>query len=335
MSKAQTLHRRALLLLALLVPILFFASLAVGRAPLALAPAMLEWLRGEATLGALVLSELRLPRALLGLLVGAGLGLAGAALQGLLRNPLAEPGIVGVSSSAALGAVIAFYGGWSVAYPMALPLGGIVGALMAVTALYGLAGWGAGTLTLILAGVAINGFAGAATALALNLAPNPFAVTEIVFWMMGSLADRSMAHVALAAPLIAVGMLLLLTSGRALDALTLGDDVATSLGVNLARVRLQLIGGTALAVGAGVAVVGAVGFVGLIVPHLLRPLVGHRPGALLGASALGGAALVLSADIVVRSIPVGPELKLGVLTSLLGAPFLLWLVSRSRAGHWR
>ncbi len=179
-------------------------------------------MRGESTLATLVLIELRVPRTLLAVLVGASLGLAGAALQGLLRNPLAEPGIIGVSSCAAFGAVIAFYSGASFAAPLALPLAGIAGALVAVVLLYALAGREASTLTLILAGVAINGFAAAATALALNLAPNPFAVTEIVFWMMGSLADRSISHLQLAAPLMIVGWALLLTSGRALDALTLG-----------------------------------------------------------------------------------------------------------------
>lgn len=315
----------AVALLALLV-----VSLGVGRAPLDLAAAAAQWWRGEQTLAILVLTELRVPRALLAILVGGSLGLAGAALQGLLRNPLAEPGIVGVSSCAALGAVIAFYSGWSVAVPLALPLGGIAGALLAVLLLYALAGRNAGTLTLILAGVAINGFAGAATALALNLAPNPYAVTEIVFWMMGSLSDRSMTHVQLATPLILLGLGLLATSGRALDALTLGEDAAISLGVPLARLRAQLVLGTALAVGASVAIVGAVGFVGLVVPHLLRPLVGHQPSRLLLPSALGGALLVMAADIAVRSIPLGAELKLGVVTALLGAPFFLWLVLRLR-----
>lgn len=316
--------------LALIVLLLCAASLAVGRAPLDVGVALTQWLRGESTLATLVLIELRLPRTLLALLVGASLGLAGAALQGLLRNPLAEPGIIGVSSCAAFGAVIAFYSGLSVAAPLVLPLAGITGALIAVVLLYALAGREASTLTLILAGVAINGFAGAATALALNLSPNPFAVTEIVFWMMGSLADRSLSHLQLAAPLMILGGALLLTSGRALDALTLGEDTAASLGVRLPRLRFMLVLGTALAVGSGVAVTGAVGFVGLVAPHLMRPLVAHQPSRLLIASALGGAVLVLAADIAIRLITVGPELKLGVVTALIGAPFFLALVMRLR-----
>ena len=317
----------ALILMLLLLSI---ASLAVGRAPLDVGSAIAQWLRGESTLATLVLIELRLPRTLLAVLVGASLGLAGAALQGLLRNPLAEPGIIGVSSCAAFGAVVAFYSGASFAAPLALPLAGITGALAAVVLLYALAGREASTLTLILAGVAINGFAAAATALALNLAPNPFAVTEIVFWMMGSLADRSLSHLQLAAPLMILGWALLLTSGRALDALTLGEDTAASLGVRLGRLRFMLVLGTALAVGSGVAVTGAVGFVGLVAPHLLRPMVGHQPSRLLTASALAGAVLVLAADIAIRLITIGPELKLGVVTALIGAPFFLVLVLRLR-----
>ena len=321
------------LLIAVLMAALFLliaASLAVGRAPLDVGSAIAQWMRGESTLATLVLIELRVPRTVLAVLVGASLGLAGAALQGLLRNPLAEPGIIGVSSCAALGAVIAFYSGASFAAPLALPLAGIAGAMVAVVLLYALAGREASTLTLILAGVAINGFAAAATALALNLAPNPFAVTEIVFWMMGSLADRSINHLQLAAPLMVAGWALLLTSGRALDALTLGEDTAASLGVQLGRLRFMLILGTALAVGSGVAVTGAVGFVGLVAPHLLRPLVGHQPSQLLWSSAVAGAVLVLAADIAIRLIAVGPELKLGVVTSLIGAPFFLILVLRLR-----
>jgi len=327
-----TLLRPSSLLGALVVILLLLSavSLSVGRAPLDVGAAIAQWLRGESTLATLVLIELRVPRTVLGVLVGASLGLAGAALQGLLRNPLAEPGIIGVSSCAAFGAVVAFYSGFSLTAPLALPLAGIAGALIAVLLLYALAGREASTLTLILAGVAINGFAGAATALALNLAPNPFAVTEIVFWMMGSLADRSISHLQLAAPLMIVGWVLLLNSGRALDALTLGEDTAASLGVRLGRLRLMLVLGTALAVGSGVAVTGAVGFVGLVAPHLLRPLVGHQPSRLLVASALAGAVLVLAADIAIRSITVGPELKLGVVTALIGAPFFLLLVMRLR-----
>lgn len=313
--------------LGLLVAGLFVASLGVGYAPI---PASL-WLSGNLDTNlALILSEIRLPRALLGLLVGAALGLSGAALQGFLRNPLADAGLIGVSATASLGAVLVLYTGLAAGFALALPIGGLTGAALAVLLVYGLAGHDSSMLTLILAGVAVNSFASALTALALNLAPNPYAVLEIVFWLLGSLADRGMDQVALAAPFILFGCAALLTSGRALDALSLGEDTARSLGFSLPRLRLQVIGGTALAVGAAVAVTGSIGFVGLVVPHLLRPLVRHRPSALLGLSALGGAALLLAADIGVRLIPTEVELKLGVVTALVGGPFFLYLLMATR-----
>lgn len=312
------------------VLMLVVLSLHVGLTSLPVLATLVDGLQGHRDTAWTVLMELRLPRALLGVLVGASLGVAGAAMQGLLRNPLAEPGIVGVSGCAALGAVIAFYSGLTAALPMALPVAGIVGALGAVFILYLLAGRAANTLTLILAGVAINAFAGALTALALNLSSSPYAFLEIIFWQMGSLADRSMAHVALCLPLMAVGFVMLLASGRGLDVLTLGEDTAVSLGIDLARLRLQVIVGTALAVGSAVAVSGVIGFVGLVVPHLLRPFVGFQPGRLLGASALGGAVLVLLADVGVRLLPTDNELKLGVVTALIGGPFFLWLIRKLR-----
>lgn len=282
----------------------------------------------------LILQEVRLPRTLLGLLVGATLGLCGAALQGLLRNPLAEPGILGASSGAALGAVVVFYFGLASAGAWLVPVGGVVGSAVALGVLYLLAGRNPELLTIILAGVAINAFAGAMTSLALNFAPSPYAIMEIIFWMLGSLADRSMLQVQLALPLMLAGGLLIATAARGLDALTLGSDAARSLGFSPGAVQLRVIAGTALAVGAAVAVTGVVGFVGLVVPHLLRPLVGYRPARLLLPSALAGAVLLLAADVLVRSLPPGPELKLGVVTAMLGAPFFLFLIVRSRRQTW-
>jgi iron complex transport system permease protein len=318
-------------ILLILVAAAFACSLALGYAPLDLPQAVHDVIHRETSLAALVLLELRIPRAVLGLLVGFSLGLTGAAMQGLLRNPLAEPGITGVSGAAALGAVIIFYFGLAGLSPLALPLGGVAGAVVATLLLYGLAGRNAGTTTVILAGVAINSFAGALTTLALNLSPNPYAVTEIVFWLLGSLADRSLQYVWLVAPPMAIGWLLLLRCGPALDALVLGEDTARSLGFNLDRLRRQLIAGTALAIGSAVAATGSVAFVGLVVPHLLRPLVGHRPSRLLLVSGLGGAVLTLFADILVRLLPIQPELKLGVVTALIGAPFLLNLLFQLRS----
>ena len=313
-----------------LVAMAFVASLAVGPAGLAPVASLQGLLGGSDPVAETIMREIRLPRALLGVVVGASLGLAGAALQGFLRNPLAEPGLIGVSASAALGAVLVFYFGLAVLWSLALPLGGIAGALAATITVQVLAGRETGALTLILAGVAITSFAGAATSLALNLAPSPFAALEIVFWLLGSLSDRSFQHLWLTLPFVLGGGALLLSLGRALDALTLGEDAARSLGFNLYGVRQRLLYGTALAVGAATAVTGAIGFVGLVVPHLLRPLVGEVPSRLLLPSALGGAAMILTADVAVRVLTPGSELKLGVLTALVGAPFFLMLILKSR-----
>ncbi len=313
-----------------LVAALFTASLLVGPAALGLVEGVRGLFAGGTEAAALVMREIRLPRALLGLMIGASLGLSGAALQGYLRNPLAEPGLIGVSASAALGAVLAIYTGISATFPLALPLMGLAGAVLAVLAVLGLAGREAGALTLILAGIAITSLAGALTSLTLNLSPNPFAALEIVFWLLGSLTDRSMTHVWIAAPFMVLGWAILLRLGRGLDALTLGEETAASVGVRLDRLRLAVVLGTAASVGAATAVAGAIGFVGLVVPHLLRPLVGGHPSRLLLASALGGAAMLLAADLAVRLVAPGRDLKLGVLTALVGAPFFLRLIWQTR-----
>ena len=277
-----------------------------------------------------IVFELRAPRTLLGLLVGAGLGISGAALQGYTRNPLADPGVLGVSATAALGAVLTLYFGTAAAAPWVTPAAAVAGAAGGVAALLALAGAGSSLVTFVLAGVVLNTVAGAGVALALSLAPNPWAVNEIVNWLMGSLADRSMADVTFAGPLIALGMGLLLFTGPALDALTLGETGARSLGVSLGRTRLALAVGVGLTTGGAVAVTGVIGFVGLIVPHLLRPLVGRRPGALLIPSALAGAALTLAADVLVRLTPAAAEVKLGVAMAALGGPFFLALLLTQR-----
>ncbi|SDF73001.1 iron ABC transporter permease [Rhodobacter capsulatus] len=308
---------------------LFVASLLTGVAEVAPLTALRALVTGgEGPLG-LVMREIRLPRAILAVLVGASLGLSGAAMQGLLRNPMAEPGVIGISAAAALGAVIALQTGLAASFALALPLAALLGALIGVAAILFLAGRG-GTLALILAGIALSALASALTSLVLNLSPNPFAAQDIVFWMMGSLADCSFTHVAIAAPFMAVGGLLLARCGRGLDALTLGEEAAASMGIDLTRLRLAVILGTAASVGAATAVAGTVGFVGLVVPHLLRPLVGASPARLLPAAALGGAVLVLIADIAVRKVLPGQDLKLGVLMALVGAPVFLNLIWRMR-----
>ena len=321
-------------LIIFLISLLFISSvfaLHVGMAEISVWQAWRDLWVDERSLAEVVVWDIRLPRVLLALLVGATLGMAGAAMQGLLRNPLAEPGILGVSSGAALGAVSVLYFGVAAGAWYWLPVASITGAFVALLLVYVLAGLHSSLLALILAGVAINAMAGALIAVALNFAPSLFAMQEIVFWMMGSLANRNMNHVTVALPFIVVGWLLLLSRSRYLDALSLGEDSARSLGFHTRRERGILLLGLALCVGACVAVSGSIGFVGLVVPHLLRPLVGYRPGRLLVASALGGALLVLLADILVRQLDIARELKLGVVTSLLGGPFFLLLILKTRS----
>lgn len=316
--------------LAALVAVLFALSLLTGPAATGASDVIAGLFSTDRGPLALIMQEIRLPRAILAAAIGATLGLSGAVLQGLLRNPLAEPGLLGITTSASLGAVLAIYTGFAAVFPLGLPLAALAGAFLAVVVVMALAGISASMLTIILAGVAVSGFSGAMTALALNLSPNPFAALEALFWMLGSLNDRSLIHVWLSLPFMAASWLMLGSLGRALDALTLGEDAASSIGANLRRTRFLAILGTAAGVGAATAVAGAIGFIGLVVPHLLRPLTGHRPSRLLLASALGGAALLLAADIAVRVIAPDRDLKIGVVTALIGAPFFLYLVHRYR-----
>ncbi|PZR35886.1 iron ABC transporter permease [Caulobacter segnis] len=309
-----------------LLILLFALSLCAGR----VWTPWSAWVSNGADPRWAIVFGLRLPRTILALLVGGALGLSGAALQGYTRNPLADPGSLGVSSSAALGAVLTLYLGTASTAHWVLPAAAMVGAGLGVTALLALSGVTSSVVTFILAGFVIQTVCTAGISLALNLAPNPWAVDEIVSWVMGSLADRSVEEVRIAAPGILAGSIILLTQGRALDALTLGEQGARSLGVRLSRTRLLLVLGVALAVGSSVAVTGVIGFVGLIVPHLLRPWVGSRPGSVLWPSLLGGAALTLGADILVRLTPAAEEVKLGVATAAVGGPFFLWMLMAMR-----
>ena len=316
--------------LALLAVLAGLASLTVGPAGLG-ASRTLAALTGHGDpIADIILLQLRLPRALLALLVGAMLGLSGASLQGYLRNPLAEPTVLGVSNAAALGAVIALYFGLAAIHPAILPLLAIIGGLVAMAPLLLLASRADSPLGLILAGIAVATLAGAGVSLALNMSPNPFAAMEIMTWLMGSLEDRSIIHVAIALPCVAIGAALLLWDGRALDALTLGEDGARALGVNLPAVRTRLLVGTAIGVGGAVAVSGAIGFIGLVVPHLVRPLTDRSPSAVLLPSAIAGAALLAAADVFVRVIPTWTELRLGVVTALIGVPVFLAQLAKAR-----
>jgi len=316
------------LLAALALAAAVVASLFLGR--VAVSPqAILEGLLSpDVNLARLVVTELRLPRAVLAILVGASLGLSGAVLQGLLRNPLAEPGLLGVTSGAALGAVISIYFSLAAVFGLATPILGLTGALGAGILTFAL-GRG-GTLSLILAGSAVSGLMAAFLAMALNFAPNPYAAYEMSIWMLGSLSQRSWDHILLAGPFIVAGLAVLSTMGRAIDALALGEAQASSLGINLDRTRMLALLGTGLAVGAATSVTGSIGFIGLIAPHLVRPFVGYQPSRTLLPSALFGAALLLLADVGTRVLHTTSELRLGVITSLIGTPFFFWLVVRLR-----
>ena len=306
--------------LALLCLALALVSLAIGPVDLAAIRTR------DADLARILFLELRLPRTGLALMVGAGLGGAGAATQALLRNPLASPDVLGPSTGAALGAVLAGY--FLGAGVIGMALGGIGGALAALLLLLALAGGSPGSTRRVLAGVAVATLLGVAVNLALSLAPSPFALYDLMGWLMGSLADRTLPQLLLAAPLILIGLAVLVRAAPALDALALGEEVAQSLGVATVSLGRRIIIAVALVTGAGVAVAGSIGFVGLVVPHLVRPRVGHQPGATILPAALAGAALLAAADIAVRLLPL--DLKLGVLTALIGAPFFLWLIVKGR-----
>jgi len=310
--------------LLVLIVLAFAASLLAGR--VWLPPTM--FLARHESLAGLIIYDVRLPRTLLALIVGAVLGLSGAVLQGFTRNPLAEPALLGVSSGAALGAVIAIYFGLAALSPVTGPLMGMAGALAACGLSFALGR--NGTVALVLAGAAVSSLTAAGIALALNFAPNPYAAYEIMTWLLGSLADKSWTQVWLVLPFAMMGAALLAATGRALDALSLGEVQAQSLGVNLSRTAALVVGGTALSVGAITSVTGAIGFIGLVAPHLVRPFVGYTPRRVLLPATLTGALLLLCADIAARLVHTNPELRLGVFTSLLGTPFFFWLVVRIR-----
>jgi len=323
---------RTALLPAAIVAALLLAGM-VGSTPMG-AERMLAALMGGGSAGdGIVLWEIRLPRALAALATGLALGASGAALQGLLRNPLAEPGVLGVSATAALSATsVIFFGlvGWS---RFALPLAAIAGALAATALLTAAAMRIGSVVTLILVGVGLSSFAGALVALLMNLAPHPFSLSDMLDWMLGTVANRSLDDLALTGPFMAVGLAMLFAVRRNLSALTLGEEAAAGLGVDLARTRVLVVTGAGLATGAAVALAGAIGFVGIVAPHLVRPFVGHDPARTLVPAALLGGLILVLADIGVRVAPTASELKLGVVAALLGAPVFVWIAARgSRTG---
>jgi iron complex transport system permease protein len=325
-------RRRSGVMVALVVLVVLLVLVSLGIGPVRLSPlSVIDALFGGGSdVAQVIVREIRLPRTILGFAIGAILGLSGAALQGLLRNPLAAPSLFGAPQSAAFGAVLVIALGLADVRSWALPVAAILAAFASVFALLAVAGRNAGLLILILAGLAISSLAGAATALVMNLSSNPFVVLEIAFWLLGSLEDRSFHHVMLALPFIVAGAIILWSQRNAFRALSLGEETAQSLGVDVGRLRLLVIAGVALGVGGAVAVSGTIGFIGLVAPHLMRPLIGHDPARLLVPSALTGSALLLAADIAVRIIPSTSDIKVGVLTSIIGVPFFLYLIMRER-----
>ncbi len=325
-------RRRSGVLAALVILVVLLVLLSLGTGPVRLSPLTVidALFGGGSDVAQVIVREIRLPRTILAVAIGAILGLSGAALQGLLRNPLASPSLFGAPQSAAFGAVLVIAFGLADVRSWALPVAAIIAAFTSVFVLLAVAGRNAGLLMLILAGLAISSLAGAATALVMNLSSNPFVVLEIAFWLLGSLEDRSFRHVVLALPFIVAGAIILWSQRNAFRALSLGEETAQSLGVDVGRLRLWVILGTALGVGGAVAVAGTIGFIGLVAPHLMRPLIGHDPARLLVPSALTGAALLLAADIAVRIIPSTSDIKVGVLTSIIGVPFFLYLIMRER-----
>ena len=328
----MTDHRQGSLLtilLAILVAALFVLSLMTG--PAHFSPrTVIDALVSDQGVASIIVRDIRLPRTLLALLIGATFGLAGASLQGLLRNPLAEPSLFGAPQAAAAAAAAIMAFGLANALSIAVPLGGIAGALLSVGALVAIAGRRASLTVTLLAGLALASLAGAAIALILNLAPNPYIALEIAFWLLGSLRDRSMEHVWLAAPFMIASWFILAFNAGAFRALTLGEDAAASLGVNVERTRVLVVIGVALGVGAAVSVAGAISFVGLVAPHLVRRFYGYDPARVLLPAALAGAALLTAADIAVRLVPGAIEIKIGVVTALIGVPFFLAMIFHER-----
>jgi len=309
------------------------AACFLGSTPMAFAR-VLAALFGQASAGdVVVIWEIRLPRALAAFVVGAALGVSGASLQGLLRNPLAEPGVLGVTATASLAATFTLYYGLASSWPYILPLSAILGALAATSLLAMAAIRIKSVVTLILLGVGLSSFSAAAMSLLLNLAPNPFSLSDMINWLLGSVANRSFDDLKISVPFIAAGLAILFASRRGLSALTLGEEAAIGVGLNLRYQRIAVVLGAGLATGAAVALAGAIGFVGIVAPHLVRPVVNHDPARSLAPSALLGGLVLVVADIGVRLLPTSTELKLGVVAALIGAPAFVWIAIQRRSVH--
>jgi len=305
----------------------------LGSTPIGIAR-VISALTGQSSAGDhIVIWEIRLPRSLAAYVVGAALGASGAALQGLLRNPLAEPGVLGVTATASLSATFALYYGLAASSAYLLPVFAIAGALAATALLAAAAMRIQSVVTLILLGVGLSSFSAAAMSLLLNLAPNPFSLADMINWLLGSVANRSFEDLKIVMPFVVAGMAILFFSRRGLSALTLGEEAASGIGLNLGRQRIAVVLGAGLATGASVALAGAIGFVGIVAPHLIRPFVGYDPARSLLPSAMLAGLILVVADIGVRLLPTATELKLGVVAAIIGAPAFIWIAVSRRVTY--
>ena len=309
------------------------AACTLGSTPIGFSR-MISALIGQSSIGdRVVIWEIRLPRALAAYVVGAALGASGAALQGLLRNPLAEPGVLGVTATASLSATFALYYGLAASSPYLLPVYAIAGALVATALLAAAAMRIKSVVTLILLGVGLSSFSAAAMSLMLNLAPNPFSLADMINWLLGSVANRSFEDLKVVMPFVVSGLAILFFSRRGLSALTLGEEAASGIGLNLSRQRIAVVLGAGLATGASVALAGAIGFVGIVAPHLIRPVVAYDPARSLLPSAMLAGLILVVADIGVRLLPTATELKLGVVAAIIGAPAFIWIAVSRRVTY--
>lgn len=316
--------------LALLGVAAIFGACLIGSTPLGLDRILAAFLGTGEVGDRLIVWAIRLPRAMAAFVVGSSLGISGAALQGLLRNPLAEPGVLGVSAFGSVAGIASISFGFAAVSPIVLPVSVISGALFATTLVAIAAIWTRSVVTLVLVGIGISSFAGAITSLMVNFAPNPFSLTEMMNWVLGTVANRSFKDIALVLPFMGVGVIILLISSRGLSVLTLGEEAATGAGLNLLQQRILTVSGAGITTGASVALAGAIGFVGIVAPHLVRPFVGYDPSRTLIPSALLGGIMLVLADIAIRILPSVNELKLGVVVALIGAPVFVWVVMQRR-----
>lgn len=310
--------------------VVLIAALTIGPWPMLPGDAFSALLGGGAPNDRVVIWEIRLPRAIAAFLVGAALGISGAALQGLLRNPLAEPGVLGVSATSSLAAVGILYFGIAREVPVLMPLAAIGGAVLATLFIGAVAIGTSSSVSLILVGAALSSFAGALMSLLMSTAQDLYSLSDMVDWMMGSVSNRSFDDLLLSGPFVAAGAVLLLTQARGLSVLSLGEEAAHGAGLDLKRTRLLVTLGAGLAVGGAVSIAGIIGFVGIVAPHIVRPWVGHDPARTLIPSALLAGLMLTVSDIVIRILPTSMELKLGVIAAIFGAPIFAWIAARRR-----